>query len=99
MGSRRSLAPQPGSGPPADGSSRSAHSSVSKIALRWRAVAMAAMGYHAGATQPARSPVIFLLALGFSSVILVVADLDRPLEGWLRVSQQALIDTRESMDH
>ncbi|HEY7698879.1 MAG TPA: hypothetical protein VIE88_10715 [Vicinamibacteria bacterium] len=62
------------------------------------AVAMAALGYHAGETQPVRSPVIFLLALGFSSVIFIVADLDRPLEGWLRVSQQALIDTRESMD-
>jgi len=62
------------------------------------AVAMAAMGYHAGETQSERSPVVFLVALAFSSVILVVADLDRPLEGWLRVSQQALIDTRESMD-
>jgi hypothetical protein len=34
---------------------------------------------------------------GFDSP-LVVADLDRPQEGALRVSQQALIDTRESMD-
>ena len=30
--------------------------------------------------------------------LLVVADLDRPQEGALRVSQQALIDTRESMN-
>jgi len=60
-------------------------------------LAMLAMGFHAGQSG-ARSPAVVPLALAFSAVILVVADLDRPQEGSLRVSQQALIDTRESMD-
>lgn len=61
------------------------------------ALAMLAMGYHAGRSGE-RSPSVVPLALAFSAVILVVTDLDRPQEGALRVSQQALIDTRESMD-
>ncbi|MGH9391354.1 MAG: hypothetical protein ACRD1Z_17240 [Vicinamibacteria bacterium] len=60
-------------------------------------LAMLAMGYHAGQSGE-RSHAVVPLALAFSAVILVVADLDRPQEGSLRVSQQALIDTRESMD-
>jgi hypothetical protein len=59
---------------------------------------MASMGVHAGQSKPERSPVVIFLALAFSAVILVIADLDRPQEGSLRVSQQALIDTRKSMD-
>ena len=60
-------------------------------------LAMLAMGYHAGQSGE-RSAAVVSLALAFSAVIFVVADLDRPQEGSLRVSQQALIDTRESMD-
>jgi hypothetical protein len=59
--------------------------------------AMLAMGYHAGQSGE-RSPAVALLALAFSAVILVIADLDRPQEGSLQVSQQPLIDTRESME-
>jgi hypothetical protein len=58
---------------------------------------MMAMGYQTGQQGMKVSPVILLLALAFSSVIYVIADLDRPLEGSLRVSQQPLLDTRESM--
>jgi len=61
-------------------------------------LAMLAMGYHAGQQGMGSSLVILLLVLAFSSVILIIADLDRPLEGSLRVSQLPLIDTRESMD-
>lgn len=61
------------------------------------ALAMLSMGYHAGQSGK-RSPALVPLALAFSAVILVVADLDRPQEGPLRVSQQPLIDTRESMN-
>jgi hypothetical protein len=54
-------------------------------------------GFHAsGSARP--SAAILLVALAFASVIVVVADLDRPGEGSLRASQQALIDTLESMD-
>jgi hypothetical protein len=59
---------------------------------------MLTAGYHFAASQPHRSPAVLLTALAFSAVIVVVADLDRPAEGSIRVSQQALIDTLESMD-
>lgn len=58
---------------------------------------VAAMGYHAGLTGTSRSHAVLALALAFSAVILLIADLDRPLEGLLRVSQQAMIDLRTSM--
>jgi hypothetical protein len=57
----------------------------------------AAMGYHSGMTGTTRSLVIIVVALTFSVVIVLVADLDRSQEGSLRVSQQALVDLRQSM--
>jgi hypothetical protein len=68
------------------------------VLLVLTALAMLGMGYHAAESQAERFPVVVLLVLAFSSVILVITDLDRPQEGSLRVSQQALIDTRRSMD-
>jgi hypothetical protein len=38
-----------------------------------------------------------VLALAFSLVLLMIADLDRPGEGFLHVSQQPLIDVQNSM--
>ena len=55
------------------------------------------MGYHAGLVRTRRSLVIIAVGLAFTTVIGLIADLDRPAEGVLRVSQQALIDARESM--
>jgi hypothetical protein len=46
-----------------------------------------------------RSPAILALVLTFSAVILLIADLDRPYEGLLTVSQQALLDLRDSIGH
>lgn len=60
-------------------------------------LAMSAMGYHAGLIGAHRSVALLLLALAFSAVILLIADLDRPQAGLLRVSQQALVDVRDSM--
>ena len=57
----------------------------------------AAMGYHAGLSRTSRSPAGFAVALTFAVVIVLIADLDRPLEGVLNVSQQALIDLQQSM--
>ena len=37
-------------------------------------------------------PVTILLALVFTAVILLIADLDRPQAGLLKVSQQAMLD-------
>jgi hypothetical protein len=56
------------------------------------ALAMAMAGYRAGLAG--RRSIVATLALGlaFSAVIVVIADLDRPQEGLLKVSQQALLD-------
>jgi hypothetical protein len=62
------------------------------------ALSMAAMGYHAGLVGTTRSLAIIVVAVTFSSVIALIADLDRPQEGTLTVSQQALIDVRQSMN-
>jgi hypothetical protein len=60
-------------------------------------IAMLMMGYHTRLTGSRRSLAVVLLVLGFSSVLYLIADLDRPGQGMLRVSQQAMIDLRRSM--
>ncbi len=60
-------------------------------------LSLAAMGYQAGLSGTSRSIAELAVALSFSAVILLIADLDRPQEGTLRVSQQALIDLQQSM--
>ncbi len=59
-------------------------------------ITMAAVGFHAGMTATRRSPVMVALVLTFSAVILLIADLDRPYEGLLRINQQAIVDLRDS---
>jgi hypothetical protein len=61
-------------------------------------LAMAQLGYHEGLASPRRSPAVLALVLTFSAIMLLIADLDRPLEGLLRVSQQAMIDLRQSFE-
>ena len=61
-------------------------------------LSLAAMGYHAGLVGTVRSLAVIVVALTFSAVIALIADLDRPQEGTLTVSQQALIDVRQSMN-
>jgi hypothetical protein len=60
-------------------------------------LSLAAMGYHAGLARTSRSLAEVAVALTFSAVIGLIADLDRPQEGILTVSQQALIDLQQSM--
>jgi hypothetical protein len=62
------------------------------------ALSMMGVGYHAGLTSKTRSLAFPLLAITFSAVMLLVVDLDRPREGMLRVSQQALVDLRATME-
>jgi hypothetical protein len=62
------------------------------------ALSLAAMGYHAGLVGTIRSLAIIVVAVSFSAVIALIADLDRPQAGTLTVSQQALIDLRQSMN-
>jgi len=61
------------------------------------ALSLATMGYHAGLSGTRRSLAIVAVAVTFSVVIELIADLDRPQEGVLRVSQQALLDVERSM--
>jgi hypothetical protein len=61
-------------------------------------LSFAAMGYQGGLTGKARSPAVVVVALTFATVIWLVADLDRPGQGLLRVSQQPMIDLRNSME-
>jgi hypothetical protein len=61
-------------------------------------LAFVAMGYHVGLIRTSRSPGIVVVALTFAAVVWLVVDLDRPGEGGLTVSQQAMIDVRKSMD-
>jgi hypothetical protein len=53
---------------------------------------MAAMGYEFGLTGARSWPVTILLMIVFTTVIMLIADLDRPQSGYVLVSQQALID-------
>lgn len=61
------------------------------------ALSLATMGYHAGLSGTRRSLAIGAVAVTFAVVIELIADLDRPQEGVLKVSQQALLDVQSSM--
>jgi hypothetical protein len=61
-------------------------------------LSFSAMGYYAGLSGTSRTLAVFAAAFTFSMVIWLIADLDRPREGVLVVSQQALIDLRQSMN-
>lgn len=61
-------------------------------------LAMAEVGYHEGLTSQRRSPAVAALVLTFSAVIFLIADLDRPSEGFLTIGQQTMVDLRNSMD-
>jgi len=58
---------------------------------------MGAIGYQAGLAATRRSPAMFALMLAFAGVLYLIADLDRPGEGLLHVSRQALIDVQKTM--
>jgi hypothetical protein len=53
---------------------------------------MAALGYQFGLTGERSWVVTILLALVFTAAMFLIADLDRPQAGLLRVSQQPMID-------
>ncbi len=59
--------------------------------------AMMSLGYQQGLSGSRRSLAVGALALTFSAVILLIADLDRPQQGLLRVSQRSMRDLQRSM--
>ena len=58
---------------------------------------MVMIGYQQGVSGSKRSLAVIALILGFSTVLYLITDLDRPGKGMLQVSQQAMIDLRRSM--
>jgi hypothetical protein len=56
------------------------------------------LGYSGGLTGSRRSPAELTLALTFACVMWMVVDLDRPQEGFLRVSQQPMLELRSSLE-
>ncbi|HEU5240168.1 MAG TPA: DUF4239 domain-containing protein [Pyrinomonadaceae bacterium] len=61
------------------------------------ALSMGATGYHEGLTSKRRSVAVVAMVLGFSAVLFLIADLDRPGQGSLQISQQSMLDLRKSM--
>jgi hypothetical protein len=58
-------------------------------------VSMSALGYQEGLSGSRRSLAVLALAFTFSAVMLLIADLDRPQEGLLRVSQRTMVELQE----
>lgn len=61
-------------------------------------ISLAATGYYGGVAGTARSPVMIAVAVSFALVITMIADIDRPGEGLINVSQQQMIELRDWMD-
>jgi predicted benzoate:H+ symporter BenE len=59
---------------------------------------MITMGTQVGLTGKRRLVAIIPLALAFAALATVVVDLDRPQQGLITVSQQAMVDLQESMN-
>ncbi len=59
---------------------------------------MAGVGYHEGLSKSRRSLAIVVLVLTFSATMYLIADLDRPQEGLLKVSQKAMIDLQRMIN-
>ena len=60
--------------------------------------AMVGMGFHSG-IKGARSPIpSATLALSFSMVLFLIADLDRSSSGLLRADQSSIIELRERLE-
>lgn len=57
-------------------------------------LSFAAMGYHGGVAGTTRSPVMAAVVVTFSLVIGLIADIDRPGEGWIDVRQDSMLEVR-----
>ena len=61
------------------------------------ALSMSGMGYQMGLGGRRRPRSTPAFAIAFALMVLLIADLDRPQGGWIRLSQGALIELRASM--
>jgi len=55
------------------------------------------MGYQTGITGSSRSPAFVGLVLSFAAVLYLIADLDRPREGAISVSQKAMRELQQTI--
>jgi len=55
-------------------------------------LSMGVLGYLEGLSRSRRSPALIAVVLTFSTILTLVADLDRPAEGTLRIGPQLMID-------
>lgn len=62
------------------------------------AFSMLGVGYHEALAKSKRSPATLLLVFGFLTVLILIVDLDRPMEGFLSVSQEAMVNLKSMMD-
>jgi hypothetical protein len=58
---------------------------------------MTEMGYQTGITGSRRSPAFLALVISFSAVLWLIADLDRPREGAISVSQKSMRELEQTM--
>jgi hypothetical protein len=61
-------------------------------------LSMGGVGYQFGVVGRTGFLIHLVLALTFSAVVFVIADLDRPLHGLLQVSQQPMLELRERLE-
>jgi hypothetical protein len=59
---------------------------------------MFAVGYQFGLSKQRKLLIHLLLALIFSSVVLLIADLDRATEGFVKVDQQPMLDLQKELN-
>jgi len=62
-------------------------------------LAMSAVGYQEGMASKRRSLAVAMLILGFSAVLVLIADLDRPGQGYLQVNQESMNDLQKHMQN
>lgn len=68
------------------------------ILVAMTALGMVSVGYQTGIAGSRRSKVQRIIAVSFAIVIATIAALDRPMNTFLKVSQQPLIDVRSWME-
>jgi hypothetical protein len=61
-------------------------------------LSMAAVGYQFGQSGKGSLPMQLVLALAFSIVVFLIADLDRTAEGWLKISNQPTVELRRQLE-
>jgi hypothetical protein len=60
-------------------------------------LAMAMLGYRAGIAERRSIVAVTTMVFAFSTVILLIADLDRPQQGIVNVSQQSMLDLQHKL--